>query len=601
VPAGYGRHLSAALCAALLTAVPNPAHAQARLVILTSTGDVREGLSIVRPHPGASATEAVLTRGYSGRLLRLYALEQEFLRRKTGRAPEPAYLVLSDRQGGFPQFGFYLGDEKKPDAGWVDLDRTSQVSGRFGAMDQIFPHELLHVIVRQLAGEPRESGGNQMHAVAVRTDPVNAFNEGLAEHAQIMAVDDEDAMADTRALPADAAIRARAEGAFDDYARDLSRTSWPIHLSRVRFLLWFNQSEQVQRCHDVKANLFARTPAIPADLLAREDKYPAYLFQNVMPGTPDGPRKPAGVILSTDGGVAHLFLRIVTDAALQQRYGDDGLYAAFGTSRDEISPLENVYLKMFVVLHDARPSTTAETLRAWAQVFPEDAANLDRITREALLGQPLPDAPEIWLANDVLMTGTSLFDQYRALPRMHTFDANAATALDWLAVPGVTPEIAARFVSGAPYARLDALVTSPMVPEPVRARVSGMADAMVRLRDRAAREEETLSLWAIARAYLWRLGAIVLAATIAGAWLVRRAGVRRIWTAAILALTATLLVVALAWVITSPAWYPLAAPLVIGGVPWALWRLARGRGVKPAALALATWALAALPALVPVR
>lgn len=587
--------------ALLLAALPSPAHAQTRLVILTSTGEMRDGLPVVRPHPDASATEAVLTRGYSGQLLRLYALEQEFLRQKTGRAPEPAYLVLSDRQGGFPQFGFYLGDVKKPDAGWVDLHRSSQVSGRFGAMDQIFPHELLHVIVRQLAGEPRESGGNQMHAVAVRTDPVNAFHEGFAEHAQIMAVDAADSVAETHVLPADAAIRARADRAVEAYARDLTRTWWPIHPSRLRFLLWFSQTEQVQRYHAVKANLFARAPAIPAPLLAREDKYPAYLFQNVMPGTPDGPAKPAGVILSTDGGVAHLFWRLVTDAALQQRYGDDGLYAAFGTSRGEISPLENVYLKIFLVLHDARPSTAAETLRAWARLFPADAADLERITGEALLGQPLPDAPEIWLANDALLTGTSLFDQYRALPRLHTFDANSASTLDWLSVPGVTPELAARLVAGAPYPRIDALVTSPMLPEVVRARVAEMAEAMVRLRERAASEEETLSLWAIARSYLWRLGAIVLVATIAGAWLVRRAGVRRIWTAALLALTATLIVVAFAWVITSPAWYPFAAPIVIGGGPWALWRLARGRDVRPAVQSLATWALAALPALVLVR
>ena len=100
----------------------------------------------------------------------MYAREQEYLRRKTGKSPEPAYLVLSDRQGGFPQFGFYLGDEKKPDAGWVDLHRSSTRSGRFGAMDQIFPHELFHVIVRQLAGAPRQSDGNPRWTVALDRD-----------------------------------------------------------------------------------------------------------------------------------------------------------------------------------------------------------------------------------------------------------------------------------------------------------------------------------------------------------------------------------------------------------------------------------------------
>lgn len=571
------------------------ATAEAQLSVLTTTGEMRDGLPVVVPHPDAAATESVLNRGYSGRLVRLYALEQEFLRQKTGTAPAPAYLVLSDRQGGFPQFGFYLGGEKHAGVGWVDLHRGSRLSGRYGAMDQIFPHELLHVIVRQLAGEPRESGGNQVHAVGVRTDPVNAFNEGLAEHAQILAVDDEEAMDETKALPGQAEVQARADREVAAYARDLARRWWPVQPSRMRFLLWFSQSEQVQRYHAVKANLFARKTDLPDAMLTRGDPYPAYLVQSVVPGTPNGTPKPASVILSTDGGVAHLFWRLVTDPSLQQRYREDAFYASFGAARGDVTPFDNVYLKLFAALYEGRASTTADLMRAWARVHPEDAPDLWRIVRESLLGQELPDAPKIWLANDALMTGTSLFDQYRALPRAHTFDANAAMPLDWLSVPGVTTDVAARLLSGAPYASLEALLASPALPEPMRARVTAMSSAMSRL-TAAAREEETLSLWAIARAYLWRLGALLAMATIAGAGLARLAGVRRWWTAAFIALAATLMTVALAWVITSPPWYPFAAPVVIGGLPWAVWRLARRHDVG-----LAARAVAALPGLLLTR
>ena len=574
------------------------ATAQAQFVVLTPTGAVRDGLPVLQPYPDASATAAALTRGYSGRLVRLFALEQEFLRRKTGRAPEPAYLVLTDRQGGFPQFGFYLGDAAKPNAGWVDLPRTSRPTGLFGALDQIFPHELLHVIVRQLAGEPRESGGNQVHAVGVRTDPVNAFDEGFAEHAQILAVDDPEAAPDTSALARDAGVLERDDRALAAYRRDLARAWAPVQPARLRFMFWYPRAERVERYHAVKANAFARAAAVPASLLARDDKYAAYLFQNIVPGPPDGQARPAGVMLSTEGVVSHLFWRLVTDPGLQQRYRDDAFYAAFGTSPGEVGPIENVYLKIFTLLYESRPPTAADTLRAWARLMPEDAADLDRITREALLGQSLPDAPEIWLANGALMTGTSLFDQYRALPRVHTFDANAATTLDWLSVPGVTPELAARLLAGVPYADLEALQGGLADAPAASARISDMAAAMVRLRERGASEEQTLSLWAIARSYLWRLGAIMLGATIIGAWLARRAGVRRRWTAALVALTATFLVIALAWIVTSPFWYPFAAPIVIGGVPWAAWRLGRGRGVRTAAHALAAWAMAAVPAMV---
>ena len=573
------------------------AAADAQLIVLTPTGEMRDGLPVLLPHPDAEAVVATLTRGFSSRLLHLYALEQEFLRRKTGRKPEPAYLLLSDRRGGFPQFGFFLGDERKAGVGFVDLHRSSTVSGRFGAMDQIFPHELLHVIVRQLAGEPRQSGGNQMHAVGVRSDPVAAFSEGFAEHAQIVAVDDPDATPDTRVLVTDVASRERASAAVNAYARDLERRWWPVQPARLRFLLWFSHSEQVQRYASVKANLFAHDTDVPATMSAPADAYSAYLLRSIVPGRPDSAPKPAGAMLSTEGVVAHLFWRLVTDTALQERYADDTFFELFGTTRAEVSPLDNVYLKIFAALDAGRPSTAAELLRAWAQAFPADAPDLDRITRAALLGQPVPDAPEIWLANDALITGTSLFDQYRGLPRVHTFDANAATTFDWMSVPGVTPAIAARLVAGAPYQTFEALQTSAAVSPLLRSRLSDMSAAMTQLRARAADAEETLGLWAIARPYLWRFAAIVFAATLSGGWLARRAGARRTWTAGVLAFAATLLVVVFAWIVTSPPSYPFAAPIVLGGLPWSLWRWSRRRSLPDVLRPLAIWGLASMPAL----
>ncbi len=567
------------------------------LVVLEPTGKTRDGLPVLTRHRDGGRVAAVLARGFSGRLLRLYALEQAFLSRATGRAPEPAYLLLSNRQGGFPQFGFYLDEEKKADAGWVDLHRSSTLSGRFGAMDQIFPHELLHVIVRQLAGEPRESGGNQVHAIGVRTDPVNAFGEGFAEHVQVMSVDDPDAVQETAALREDAWARARAEMEFAGYGRELAARFPLARPSQMRFLLWFSQSEQVLRYHAVKANQFGHAVAIPGRLLERPDKYSAYLYQSVVPGATTDPGKPASVMLSTEGVIAHLFWRFVSDTALQGRFLDDRTCAAFGVTNADLSPLENVYLKLFVALFEGRPSSAADLLRGYVRRFPEDAPDVERVVRGALLGQDPPAAPEIWLANAALMTGTSLFDQFRALPRRHTFDANAASELDWLAVPGVTRDLAARLLAGAPYGRLNDVLAVPGLGPDFTNRIVAMAKEMEALRSRAAGEEESLSLTAILLPYLWRLLAVLALTTAAGAWLARRAGARRWWSAAAAALVSSLVVIALAWVITSPPWYPIVAPVVLFGTPWGLWRLLRQRSPRAAAVALAIWAAASAPAI----
>jgi hypothetical protein len=591
----YLRPLVFAALMTLLTGVATAAQPQL-LVVLEPTGQTREGLPVLTRHRAAERVVAVLSRGFSGRLLRLYALEQAFLSGATGRAPEPAYLLLSDRQGGFPQFGFYLDGVKKADAGWVDLHRRSTLSGRFGAMDQIFPHELLHVIVRQLAGEPRESGGNQMHAIGVRTDPVNAFSEGFAEHVQVLSVDDPDAVPETAALREDGGARARAEREFAGYGRELAARFPLARPSQMRFLLWFSQGEQVLRYHAVKANQFARAVAIPDRLLDRPDKYDAYLYQSVVLGAPSGPRKPASVMLSSEGVVAYLFWRFASDPALQHRFLDERTCAAFGVTTADLSPLENVYLKLFVALFEGRPATAAELLRAYVRRFPEDAPDVERVARGALLGQDLPDATEIWLANAALMTGTSLFDQFRALPRQHTFDANAATELDWLAVPGVTRDLAARLLAHAPYARIDDVLAVPGLKPDVKNRVVAMAKDMDALRARAASEEESLSLAAILRPYLWRLITLLTLTTAAGAWLARRAGARRWWSATAVALVSSLAVIALAWAVTSPPWYPAVAPVVLFGAPWGLWRLLRQRAPRAAAVALAVWAAASIPA-----
>jgi hypothetical protein len=347
----------------------------------------------------------------------------------------------------------------------------------------------------------------------------------------------------------------------------------------------------------VKANQFARAPKVPEALLDRDDKYAAYLFSNVVSGGADDPPKPATVMLSSEGVVSFLFWRFVSDAGLQQRFEPEAFYRQFGATAAEITPADNVFLKLFAALYDGRPSTSVDLLRAYGRLFPADAADVDRIVREALLGQPLPDAPEIWLANDALETGTSLFDQYRAFPRVHTFDVNAATRLDWVSVPGVTRDQADALLAAAPFGRLEDVLASPAMSDGLRRQVTAMAAAMQRLRERAASDEDKLSLWAIARSYLWRLGAILFVTSILGAWLARRAGARRVWTAALIAAAAGLIVIAFSWIVVSPWWMPIAAPLVLGGLPWSIWRLARRQRPASAARPMVVWLLASAPAL----
>jgi hypothetical protein len=123
-----------------------------------------------------------------------------------------------------------------------------------------------------------------------------------------------------------------------------------------------------------------------------------------------------------------------------------------------------------------------------------------------------------------------------------------------------------------------------------------MSAAMSDVVQRASEEAESLSLQAIILPYVWRLLAIVAVAAAAGAGLAKRVGIRHWWSACLVAMLATLLVLVLSWAVVSAPWMPVAAPVLAGGLPAAIWRLSRRRPLVQAAQVMAAWAVAALPA-----
>ncbi len=564
------------------------------LVVLADTGRTCGDLPVLEVDPAAHRHRAALTRGFSGRLLQLYRWEQQYLARRDGRPVEPAYLLLSGNQGGFPRYGFCLGDEPKPGVAYVDLHRDGDVDGRFGAMDQIFPHELLHVVLHHLAGESPEGGANQVHALGVRTDPYVAFNEGFAEHAQVVAIDDPDAAPATSALADDAGLLSRVHGRLREYERALTARWAPAPRARLGFLLWYNQAEQALRYHGVKANLYAREPLLPARLLAPGDPYAAYLLESVLPGDPSGPTRSAGRQRSTEGVVSSVMLRLVAASAIRDRREPAAFYEAFGAREDEVDPQANAYLKVFAVFAEDRPFDLLAFLDAFARRFPGDAAVVRGIARDNGLDIDHAPAPEIWLSNRAFTTGTTLFDQFRGVPRPHTFDLNAASRVDLLGVPGVDRDLADAILGAAPFAHVDDLAEVAGMSPATLARFREMAADMERLRAAALEDDAALSLQAIVMPSVWRgVGwlAVCWVAAAAAYGAVRRLRWVRL---ALNGLVAAVVGLGVAWVLGPAWWVTLAVPVAACGVPAAGWQILRRRG--QALRVAAAWAVASLPA-----
>jgi DNA uptake protein ComE-like DNA-binding protein len=578
------------------------------VVVLEETGQMRDGVPVLRPYPDQQRVAAVLERGFSGRMLRLFQYEQAYLHKRDGLTPEPAYLLLSSKQGGFPRAGFYLGPEDKRHAGYVDLPRGQTLSGQFGAVDQIFPHEFTHIILHQLAhypvegaGQPHDAGSNQIHAIGVRTDPATAFDEGLAEHAQVQSIEDPDADPTTRALADDTALRQRTYKQFAEYRRELAARWSPATRYRTTFLLWFSGAEQALRYYAVKENAFAYEPEVPRHLLSAADPYSAYLLENIVPGTPRRQPKSVARMLSTEGVVSAFMYRWANSVPLRAHYRDKAFYAQFDAAASDVTPLENVYLKMFHVFYTHQIRNTVQLIAAYKMTFPDEAANLDAVVRDAFAGQPLPTSPAIWLANSDFHTGTSVFDQFRCAPRVHTFDLNAASEVDLVSIPGVDRTQAESILKAAPYASLNELQKVAGFTPALMHRFDLMAAEMNRVSLNKEKMEEELPIRAILLSYLWHALGWIFLAGLMGAALYR--GVRKVGIVRLVVngLAAAFLGLLVGWLIEGDGFHTLLAVLVVFGLPGALLQLGRHRSWRGALGVLCAWTMAAVPAAVLVR
>jgi DNA uptake protein ComE-like DNA-binding protein len=410
-----------------------------------------------------------------------------------------------------------------------------------------------------------------------------------------MAVDDPEADPSTHALASDHAQLRLAERQLALYRREL-QAYWSFATpKKMGFLFWHSGAEQVLRYHAVKENAFAYAPEIPDGLLDRRDPYAAYLLENIMPGTSKSLQKSASVMFSTEGCVSSLFYRWESDHEIGSRFLDESFYERFGAVRSSISPVENAYLKLFHAIHTGRSQDTGGVIAAYKTAFPEEAQIVDRIVDSVLLGQPPSSAPAIWLANPDFKTGTGLFDQFRAVPRVHTFDLNAATLIDLLGVPGIDRALAARILQAGPFSDLSGLEGVQGIGRPLMERFKFMAREMERLKI-GDEDSAFSSLPRVVVSYLWRALVVLVVASVSGGMFyrrVRRSGLFRSMTNG---LAVSFLVVALSWgVVGAEGLSGYLLPVLIFGLASMLFQLARRRW-KLALPELLAWGVAALPA-----
>jgi hypothetical protein len=326
---------------------------------------IQDKAVLTRPAPGSASPAPVLTRVRDGRLYEALQREaaggataavlalDELAMKIAGAPVGPTWLYLSQEDGGFARRGFWL--QEGENTRWVDdamvdlvVDAGSVADGSF---EEIFAHELGHVMLRRLLPElPAGYSRTPHHSFSV-TDQQTAFDEGWATHFQGLA----------RLLTRNPRLRAQ------DAGLEGKPDTAP----------WLSNLDRAMRIDGMRRNWFVyRQTAQPGASAAAFDLSPSFDPAQL---------KSAAQMLACEGALATFFYRQLATpdaAALGARYASM-FRALHAMSRERL---------------DAATPLLPLLARTLAQVDPEDGrrfiATLAETSHGALLSPALAAASQ---------------------------------------------------------------------------------------------------------------------------------------------------------------------------------------------------------------
>ena len=489
------------LCSALIWAAPQRAPVPCE--VLVPLVDAQQSVITAMAPEGKSypvfrvATESKLVHGVRSELeasfaqealkLDRYARNLLMARRETAGAPldealtAPMYLLMSTEEGGFARFGFWLqdanGKRRLVRAGYVDLV-VSENSVEAGDFEEIFSHELGHLILKAMTGGVPRGSSRKMHQSMTVTDYQTAFDEGYAEHFQPLARD----------------------ATKNAYLQKMTIGTGATDLE----LLWLSAADGQLRTDGAKRNLFIHRKPLPAMALdANPDLYRLFLEDETSTTYLPTELKNGQEMMASEGVIATFFYRMVNDRQLGMSYRKPAFYQAFLREPVEapaqaITPYENVNLKLFAAMDKLRGSTMVrppviDLIDEYARLFPDEAKRvyelfiettwggtasqevatalrraavdgrrgdialfrqdrpfplLDALIAEIAGGKRTLDAnlgPELWMANTGFKIAPAVWDTKRTEPL--TINLNTASVAELMTVPGVDLPMARRIIA----------------------------------------------------------------------------------------------------------------------------------------------------------
>ena len=435
-----------------------------RILIMQETGEVRGELPVMALVQDTTALYSSVHRSISNsfldQFLELYRLCQCYLVAEGElQEIEPAYLALTDHQGGYAKQGFILrtpeGEISEPETPYVDITVQSATSDFKGLMSvtQLFPHEMAHVMYRLLSPEDSIANNSRsvdMHYFSIITDYSTAFNEGFAEHMENVARHFEKNDSIRAGIAEDLERIEKSSGhSINGFTRDFI---YPFRMGyyKAGMVNWY------QKYEDYKRSVYAlsgKVRYINKSLRLRNPE-DGLTYRNAGVGV-EGEIRNRIQFHATEGAISAFFTAVtlrdhqpvIGSDILSQRICDGGL--------EDLDPLQLQFLKYFHVLHryvvrnNSSTSQLSDFIGGYIESFPEDEADVLRIYRELTGREFTPDMPvSLWLMVKNYPHRLLVLDPFGAIKvPLYTFNLNAAGVEDLLTIRGLDRKEAEAIIS----------------------------------------------------------------------------------------------------------------------------------------------------------
>lgn len=280
-------------------------------------------------------------------------LGQKLLHYLGDRIKTRELVIMTDFSDPRPLQGLYLMDEEGgkslKDIYYIAFN-TEWETIHDGAFEEIFGHELSHLWLYLMGFDPQKMCSTRYHEVTTITDAHTAFMEGFAEHLELVSYEH----------GLDALAREKFSGIID-HGLDINAFLC-YRDTRVRYW-WIKQNRAVYEKH-----------------LPDLEKYTDYIQLHIDDVTTTTllieRLKNGNQILSSEGAIASLFYHIYQRETLQQNFQPPAFYEQFNTRREDVTPLENLYLKILSVMADLNYSHLSwpmvDFINAYGERFPQE-------------------------------------------------------------------------------------------------------------------------------------------------------------------------------------------------------------------------------------